>query len=289
MKFSLKEALISILRTKLASLITVIITFFAIILTIISLLTVLYVLKFEQFLKNQIEVSVFFNDEIAENNISEKIELFKSQDGIKSVQYINKEEAKKIFIEETGLDFAKILENNPLPASLKIKYDNSHINKEFINKFKTSFITDPTINDIIIENETILDLVQYMDSLYWIIYLFSLFFILLAIYLLYSTNSLMISFKKDQYETMKLVGTNIFLIKFPIYLASSFLSVIAAVTSFSFLYLVYVVLKTILKIPTIPVYQQISVLIICIVIGQFYSFIASAFATRKITLKINRF
>jgi cell division transport system permease protein len=71
-------------------------------------------------LREKVEMEAFLNDQLTNDQITEVKGLVEMLVGVREVRYVSKEDAAKIFKEEFGEDIFKVLNFNPLPASLKI-------------------------------------------------------------------------------------------------------------------------------------------------------------------------
>lgn len=287
LNYYLKETFHSIFQAKIASVVTVLVTFTAIIFVLISGMLIFFSNQIEETLKKSITANVFLKDIQNQDELNILIAKFSRRLDISDVKYIDKEKARENFIKETGEDFSKILEINPLPASLKVKFIPEKIDKSIIKNFNRHHKIEPLVDEIIFENTSIFQIIEYINSSRILIYFLAVFFQIFAIYLIYSTSLLIIQNKKEQYETMKLVGTKIRTIKIPLLLSNIFLSGISSLLAFSLLSLIYAFCKTLFKVPLYSISYQITVFILVIIIGQFFGYLGYKFSTEKISLKLN--
>ena len=114
--FWIKEAFKLIARSKFSFLLALISITLSVILITISIFIIRSSNHFEQQLKRSIVISVFLKDTLSDASIEKSKQELNNQKFIASYEYINKEKAANIFIKETGEDFRKILDYNPLPA-----------------------------------------------------------------------------------------------------------------------------------------------------------------------------
>ena len=70
-------------------------------------------------LKEKVELEVFLDDGITQDEISDIKEKIRTIGGVKQMTFITKDEATKIFENEFGKDMLEVLESNPLPPSIK--------------------------------------------------------------------------------------------------------------------------------------------------------------------------
>ena len=86
-------------------------------------------------IKEIVKINIFLKESLKEKDLIKiKNELI-SKSFVSQVNYISKEEAANLFLEETGEDFRDILDYNPLPASFVVT-----VNKDFSNPDSLEFI-----------------------------------------------------------------------------------------------------------------------------------------------------
>jgi cell division transport system permease protein len=155
-------------------------------------------------LQKKIEVSIFFKDEVTEEQILEYQNILTNDPRVSEVEYISKEKALEIFsnISQNEPLLQESLTSNILPASLKVKtynlQDLESIEMEAISSDlveSTKFLRD------------IRDIFQYYANILIIVLsvLFLMFFTV-SFGIVVSTIRINIFQKKDEIEIMKLVG-----------------------------------------------------------------------------------
>lgn len=286
--FYIKETFNSIRRAKFSSFISFTFTLIAIIFVSISIVFISLSEKLDTRLKNNIGVSVYLVDKLSSQNINDiKIQIEKEL-FVRKVTLISKQEAKRNFISETGNDFSSILDVNPLPVSLNIKFYANNITENNLKNFitKTQMITG--VEDVVYENSSTFQILNFINRSKYAVYIVSAFLFILAIYLIYSMSILIIKNKLIQYETMKLVGTKLSAIKIPIYLSGIIIGLLAAVcATFIFTVLVYFVKKLY---PSLQLGSIIDMIIYFeVFLGIYFGIMGPFFSTKKISLKINKF
>jgi len=77
-------------------------------------------IKLMKMIRDKVEIDAYLLDDFPESKSGNLINSIKTIGGIKSVKFISKEEAAKIFAEDFGQDILEVFDYNPLPPSLKI-------------------------------------------------------------------------------------------------------------------------------------------------------------------------
>lgn len=285
--FYITETLRSIKLSKLASFITIVSLTIAILATNTSVALVLLSNKIDDELKERVELDIFLNQDVQQADLNNFGRELRNDKRLQSVEFISKEKAEENFIRETGEDFKSILEANPLPASYKVKFKSQNVDQNTIENFVKELESNQVVDEVIYDYSTIIALISFINSSKYIIFVISFVFVLLAIYLVYSTNKLQLQNKIEKFNTMKLVGAKLTTLKIPIYLTGMFFGFLAAIVSillmlgfvefvqrfyYNFNFLNYIYFGT----------------LIIVFSGLFYGILGSIITSRGITLKVNK-
>ncbi len=73
---------------------------------------------------------VYLSDNIDSLELKKGLQMIRSVKGVIEVTYMSPETAKKIYLGEENENWDKVLDSNPLPASIEIKFDNQLIQPE---------------------------------------------------------------------------------------------------------------------------------------------------------------
>lgn len=179
-------------------------------------------------MKRSIEVNVYLSDTLNNKEIYSIKEQLKNSQTVSSVNFVDKEEAAKKFVAETGQDFSSVLTMNPLPNSFVVKFKPEPLSDKNIEGFVGEFKKIDGVTDVIYDYRTVLKVLNMLKSIEFIIYILSVVLILLSIYLVYSNNKIQLFSNRNLYSTMKLVGAEIKTMKIPIILNGIFIGIIAS-------------------------------------------------------------
>ena len=131
--FYFREAFKSVSRAKASFFLTFLSLTVAIILVIGSAAIFRLSSSFENRLKNNVKVNVFIKDNVSDSEKESYKKELEEKRFISSVDYISKKEAAKEFVKQTGEDFSKILDYNPLPASFILKINTAITSEDSLN------------------------------------------------------------------------------------------------------------------------------------------------------------
>ena len=80
-------------------------------------------------LKRSVNINVFLNDTITKKEINNLKKKIKNEKFVYSVRYIDKKKAAELFIKDTGEDFRKLIDYNPLPASFAVSLKGKYVTR----------------------------------------------------------------------------------------------------------------------------------------------------------------
>ena len=204
--FLFKESLRGLNTAKLSTLASVITITLSLILIAIYYIVSVNSNKLIKSVKDKVEIEVFLDDSITQDELSDLREKIRTIGGVKQITYISKDEAAKIFTGEFGSDMLDIFESNPLPASLKINLYDEYKYTERMNKIKAQINTMKKVQDIVYPEKNLEMIEKNSNGLLLINLLVLIVISLSSIFLVSNTIRLVISSKKKILELFKLLG-----------------------------------------------------------------------------------
>ena len=284
--FWIKEAFKLIARAKFSFLLALTSITLSVILITVSVFIIRFSNHFEDQLKSNILISVFIKD----NSTNDEIEQIKSELSqlkyLSSSEFIDKDKAAEIFIKETGEDFRKILDYNPLPASFNLKLKNEYANRQSIKTIIKTLSDYKWSDEVIFRQDFYQKILMYIDQAK--IYVFGLtgLIFLVSLYLVYSTVTLILNSKYSELETMKFVGAKLSTIKMPIILNSAITEFLARSIALAIVWLLYFYVKGFLLSIDNVIPNKIEFIVILLSLGPIIGILVTIISLRKISLKI---
>lgn len=279
--FLVKEAIRSNRRAKLSFLFSLSSTIVGLILIAVSVLSVKISRSLEAYLQNQFEIQVYLNEYLSKIQMEELRNDLAQMKDVRSVEFISKEKAAEKFVKETGENFRTILEYNPLPASFVVKTNGSSTTNysSLVKKINTLVGVDEAIFPNAVYEKMLFYLKAVQTYAAWL----GIFLSIVAFYVIFSTTRLIIESRKEEIETMKLVGGSLITIKLPLLLNGIFIGLMSAFIAIGFLEVSQVLIKN-------NFYQEVpgflNSTIILLFLGPALGFISSLIASWKISLKL---
>jgi cell division transport system permease protein len=283
--FIIKESLKLISRAKFSFILSLLSTCISVVLIVASVLLIILSGQFESKLKKNISINIFLKDPISEQKIKDVKDLLKEEAFISSLQYIDKEKAAENFIKETGEDFRKILDYNPLPASFRIRLNENYADNDSINKIISSLSQIEGVDEIVYQQRFVSKILTQINNIKQYIFIITGALLLISVYILYSTMQLIINSKYEELDTMKLVGAKIWTIKMPIFLNGIYIGFFAGIIALILFIVLFHYLEPYIGSSTFNINNPLYIVaIICI--GPLLSVLVSIVSLRKVSLKI---
>lgn len=88
----------------------------------------------------------YLRNDIDSSELSKGLQAISSIEGVTEVSYVSKEMAAKKYLADGNTDWKKVLDSNPLPASIEIKFNRKLIKPHDYEKFKTKIEAQMLLN-----------------------------------------------------------------------------------------------------------------------------------------------
>ena len=285
--FFIKESLRLFSRAKLSSFLTFVSTSIAVVLIVISYFLYQSSENLENYLKENIGISVFIKDSALKNKSESMKEEILNTGFISSAEFISKEKAVDIFIKETGEDFRKILDYNPLPASFNLKLKSDFAERDSIKKIISTIEEFSWVDEVVYRDDFMQKLLSYIKEFRIYILGLTALILLVSIYLVYSTVRLIINSRTEEFETMKLVGAKLSTIKIPIILNGLIIGLLSACAAGILFYLIISYAGGYISTIKVIKFDYVQFLILMLISGPLLSFLVTVISLRKVSLKIS--
>jgi len=284
--FYIAEALRSIKSAKSSFILTIVSLTISVLLILFSFITLQLSDYYSSSLKSNIKINVFIKETLNQSDKEKMLSELQDKIYTDSVEFISKDKAAEQFIQETGEDFRKILDYNPLPASFVVQISESFANSDSLNNIIKDLSSMESVDEVVFKEGFIYKLLNYIDTVKIYIFLITLLVSMVAIYLVYATIRLIINSRMIDFETMKLVGAKLSTIRIPVIVNGLFAGLFSGIFS----YLVFLFIKKQLLIVEALGIMFSSYMfeynLIIFLTGPVLVFIVSMFTLRKVSLKI---
>ena len=204
--FHIKEAIKGLTKARLATILSITSIMLTIILLAIFIIFSLNLNTWINSFREKIEMEVFLQTTVSDNQISEISEKLNAVSGIQSSKYISKDEAAKRFKDEFGQDIFEVLDFNPLPRSFIITLDDTARNLKSIERISTKIKDITQVEEIVYQKFLLQSIDKYITFIMFGAFFIGIIITLIAVALIYNTIRLTIYARKDAIYIMRLVG-----------------------------------------------------------------------------------
>lgn len=184
-------------------------------------LLLLHAQKLTHLIKQNIEVQIYLDKNISENNIVRLQNIlsnseFISKDNEESaIVFISKEEAAKQFINETEEDFADFLGDNPLRDAFVIKIAEKYQDAESLSKIKTELEKLQGVFEVTYLESLVNSINQNTAKISLILLAFAILMVAIVVVLINNTIKLALFSQRFLIRSMQLVGAKSSFIQWP--------------------------------------------------------------------------
>jgi len=284
--FIIKESFKLISRAKFSFLLSLISTSISVILIVSSILLLVVSDHFQSRIKKNISIYLFLKEGTGNKDIEKLRTQLENETYISSVIYIDKKSAAENFIKETGEDFRKILDYNPLPASFRIFLKEEYAEPDSLKNIISFVEQIEGIDEVVYQDEFISKVLAQLNSIKKYIFIITAALVLISIYIVYSTLQLIINSKYEELDTMKLVGAKMSTIKMPIILNGILIGLFAGTISLVLFFFLFHYLDLFMKSFGIKDFYNPYYLLFIVCVGPVLSVLVSIITLRKLNLKI---
>lgn len=245
-------------------------------------LLIIYANQLKNFLKENVQVSIIFQDETKEADIVMLKKMLESEKTVRRTEYISKEQASQIMTAELGRDAVKIIGFNPFPSSLDVYFKADYAQVDSVEQFKKnieqkSYVKEVSYQKVILEN---IDKNVRIGAI--VILTFMLMFLLAAVVLISNTIRLTLYSKRFIIKSMQFVGATQTFIRKPFILTAVKFGVIGGVIANVLLFLLILLLNE--QIPYLIITDlRINVLlsVMIVIFGALITYFSSLFAVKR--------
>ncbi len=207
-------------------------------------LLLLHTKKLTSLIKNNIEVQVYLDKNISENNIVRLRNILSNSEYVikendePSIMFISKEDAAKQFIDETGEDFTEFLGENPLRDVFVIKIDQEYQKTDSLSLIKAELEQLQGVFEIIYLESLINSINRNTAKISLI--LFGIAVLMLGIVMVLINNTIKLALFSQRFlvRSMQLVGAKSSFIQWPFLVRSISHGLISGILASTILFLV---------------------------------------------------
>ena len=175
-------------------------------------LLLLHANALSQMIRENVEIQIFLNQTIAENDrlkiqktLSSKEYIAETESG-QQISFISKEEAAEDFIKETGEDFRQFLGENPLRDAFVIRIKPEYYNTEALQKIKLDIERLGGVFEVTYVESLVESINKNMAKISIVLISFAVLLVIIVSVLINNTIRLALFSQRFLIRSMQLVG-----------------------------------------------------------------------------------
>ena len=195
-------------------------------------------------LKEEVQVHVYLRNNVAQKEIDSLHNFIASQPYAKSIEYVDKETAKKRWLSQGEADFEELLEENPLPASIDFFARSTYVHKDSLRNIKNDLLQKSMIVQSVNYPASLVEkMAPIMQWLLLGLVVLAVVFSILSIVLIDNTIRLAMYSNRFLIKTMQMVGATRGFISKPMNIRAIVNGALAAIISISLIYLIIILFE----------------------------------------------
>jgi cell division transport system permease protein len=235
-------------------------------------------------LKEEVQVHVYLRNNLAQKDIDSLHNFIAAQPYAKSLEYVDKETAKKRWLSQGEADFAELLEENPLPASIDFYTMRDYVHKDSLIKIKNDLLSRSMLVQSVNYPASLVEKMgPIMQWLLLGLVILAVVFSLLSIILIDNTIRLAMYSNRFLIKTMQMVGATRGFISKPMNIRAIINGAIAAIISIALIYAIITVFEAYL--PYIKDLRDNKMLILLFIFLLVLGIGISIFSTHRSVVK----
>jgi cell division transport system permease protein len=244
---------------------------------------VLHVQKLSDYVKENIEVTVFLKENLSDAEILQLQKNLDATSSVKSTEYISKEKAAKKLSEDLGEDFVSFLGFNPLLPSLDVRLKAEFANPDSLKRFDRDLSQNRIVKEVYYQKSLVNLVNENLRSISLVILVFSGLLAIIAVALINNTIRLALYSKRFLIKSMQLVGATQSFIRQPFVSTGILHGFYGSIIAIVLLSIVYGMAAR--QIPELFSLQDLQMMVTLfagvIVTGLLISWVSTTFAVRK--------
>ncbi|HSQ46483.1 MAG TPA: permease-like cell division protein FtsX [Lutibacter sp.] len=233
--------------------------------------------------KEKVAITVFLNDNAKDKDVETLQAELRKEEYAKTVTYISKDEAAKIYSADIGENFLEFLGENPLKNAIDISLKSEFVTPEIMADIEKELVLRSIVSEVTYDKPLIELLSKNINRLSFWMLVFSALFTLIAVVLINGSIRLSVYSKRFTIKTMQMVGATKSFIRGPFIWQSVKLGIIGALVSIVGLLAFISYLNK--NIPELELFSDVNILGIVfagiIGLGILITWLSTFFATQR--------
>lgn len=228
------------------------------------------------YVREHILLSVVLEDDIKEVEIRQLEKILNVSDFVKESEYVTKEEAEKRLEEELGIEFSKVLDFNPLLASINLKLQPVYAQTDSIAKIEKELLNYKGVQKVYYKKDLLESVNENLRKIMLTLIAVSILLLIISVTLISNTIRLSIYSQRFIINTMQIVGATDRFVRRPFVRDGLFKGLMSGVlASFVLTVLIYFLPKDFHLLISVRDFFFIGLLVIIVLLSLLFSWFAT--------------
>lgn len=187
--------------------------------------------RLANYVREHIMLSVVLDDNTKEVEIRQLEKILNASAFVKSSEYVTKQEAERRLEEDLGVEFSKVLDFNPLMASIDLKLQPAYAQADSIAKIEQELLTYKGVQKVYYKKDLLQSVNENLRKITLILLVVSLLLLIISFTLINNTIRLAIYAQRFIINTMQIVGATDRFVRRPFVREGMFRGFIAGISA----------------------------------------------------------
>ena len=171
--------------------------------------------KLEHYFRGSVQVQAYLRDNATQKDIDSLKSYVASKPYAVNVEYVTKESAREKFLKDGNEDWNKVLDYNPLPASIEFFLKPDYVNKDTLNEITADLQQSIIVTEVKYPDAVVNNLNNVVRKVGWVLLGAVSILAILVILLIDNTIKLAMFSNRFLIKTMQMVGATRWFISKP--------------------------------------------------------------------------
>jgi len=199
--------------------------------------------KIGDYFKENVEVRVYLLPNLNPKDSTALSNYIAARPYLKSMRYVSKEEAQKIYMQDGGEDWGKVLTENPLPDAIYFRLKQKYVQLDSLTSIKKDLEAQTYVTDVKYPEALVGKLNQNIRIVSIIFLVLAIIISLVVIFLIDNTIRLAMFSNRFLIKTMQMVGATRQFIARPLNLKAIINGALSGLIASALLYIVILIME----------------------------------------------
>jgi len=242
--------------------------------------------KLGQYFRESVEVRAYLRSSVSPEDSTALLQFIASRPYVREYAFVDKEAAKKKYLDEGNDDWSGVLDENPLPNSINFKLRNDYVQSDTLVHIKSEIEANPLISNVQYPRELVTNLNRNIRRISFILLGLAVVLCVVVIVLIDNTIRLAMFSNRFLIKTMQMVGATRGFIAKPLNMRAIINGAISAVIAIVLVYLLTLVAENFL--PELEALHDTKTLLLLFLALMILGIAITLFSTHRSVIKYLR-